>query len=136
LRRDVGRQRLGRVINAFDDILVALARDSLDLASEERVTSKRDTGMPMGWFTSDREKYATLASAWVLPEPKRCVQCGVCSFNCPMTIDVRRHVWLREPVVDSRCLTCGECVKRCPRGLLRFEPITDTVSASRAKEAR
>ena len=53
-----------------------------------------------------------------------------------MAIDVRRHVWLREPVVDSRCLTCGECVKRCPRGLLRFEPIADTASADRAKEAR
>ena len=51
------------------------------------------------------------------------MQCGVCSFNCPMGIDVRRHVWRNEPVVDSRCLTCGECVKRCPRGLLRFEPI-------------
>lgn len=90
----------------------------------------------MGWFTSDKEKYDTLASAWVLPEPKRCVQCGVCSFNCPMAIDVRRHVWLREPVEDGRCLTCGECVKRCPRGLLRFEPITDAASADRAKAAR
>jgi len=74
----------------------------------------------MGWFSSDKEKYETLA----------------CSFNCPMAIDVRRHVWLREPVIDSRCLTCGECVKRCPRGLLRFEPIVDTTSANRAKEAR
>jgi ferredoxin len=42
-----------------------------------------------------------------------------------MGIDVRRHVWRDEPVVDSRCLTCGECVTRCPRGLLRFEPIAD-----------
>ena len=78
----------------------------------------------MSWFKSDREKYAALATAWVVPEPRRCVQCGVCSFNCPMDIDVRRYVWRSEPVVDSRCLTCGECVKRCPRGLLRFEPIT------------
>ena len=78
----------------------------------------------MGFFTADREKYRTLAGAWVTPEPLRCVQCGVCSFNCPMGIDVRRHVWRGEPVVDSACLTCGECVQRCPRGLLRFEPIT------------
>ena len=76
------------------------------------------------WFKVDREKYATLATAWVAPEPHRCVQCGLCSFNCPMSIDVRRHVWRAEPVGDGRCLTCGECVKRCPRGLLRFEPIT------------
>lgn len=77
----------------------------------------------MGLFSTDREKYRTLATAWVIPEPRRCVQCGVCSFNCPMGVDVRRHVWLGVPVRDSRCLTCGECVRRCPRGLLRFEPI-------------
>jgi NAD(P)H-nitrite reductase large subunit len=40
-----------------------------------------------------------------------------------MSIDVRRSVWLGEPVKDGRCLTCGECIQRCPRGLLRFEQI-------------
>ncbi len=79
--------------------------------------------MGPGWFTSDRAKHVALATVWVMPEPSRCVQCGICSFHCPMEIDVRRHVWRGEPVVDSHCLTCGECVERCPRGLLRFEPI-------------
>ncbi len=77
----------------------------------------------MGFFTADREKYRTLAGAWVVPEPRRCVQCGVCSFNCPMGLDVRRHAWRDEPVGDGGCLTCGECAKRCPRGLLHFEPM-------------
>jgi ferredoxin len=75
------------------------------------------------WFESDRAKHEALATAWVVPEPSRCVQCGICSFSCPVEIDVRRHVWRGEPVKDARCLTCGECVKRCPRGLLRFAPI-------------
>ena len=91
----------------------------------------------MGFFTADRERYRTLAVAWVTPEPLRCVQCGVCSFNCPMGIDVRRRVWRVEPVMDSACLTCGECVRRCPRGLLRFEPITDVQGqAEQAREER
>jgi NAD-dependent dihydropyrimidine dehydrogenase PreA subunit len=72
---------------------------------------------------ADQAEHATLAVAWVVPEPSRCVQCGICSYSCPMGIDVRRHVWLGEPVTDSRCLTCGQCVYRCPRKLLRFEPI-------------
>jgi ferredoxin len=76
------------------------------------------------WFESDKAKHVALATAWVMPEPTRCVQCGICSFNCPMAIDVRRSVWQDEPVKDSHCLTCGECVKRCPRGVLRFEPIS------------
>jgi len=50
-----------------------------------------------------------------------------------MEIDVRRHVWLGEPVKDGYCLTCGECVRRCPRGVLRFERITLTVSAESKK---
>ncbi len=62
-----------------------------------------------------------LVEALVVPEPSRCVQCGICSYHCPIGIDVRRHSWTGEPVVDSHCLTCGECVARCPRGVLRFE---------------
>ncbi|OQY81540.1 MAG: hypothetical protein B6D40_10765 [Anaerolineae bacterium UTCFX3] len=45
----------------------------------------------------------------------------MCSYNCPINIDVRRHAWTGEAVQNSRCLTCGECVARCPRGALRFE---------------
>jgi heterodisulfide reductase subunit C len=86
----------------------------------------------MRWFESDRQKYVTRATAWVVPAPGRCVQCGVCSFNCPMAIDVRRYVWRATPVEDGRCLTCGECVKRCPRGVLRFLPMLDTTGARRA----
>ena len=77
----------------------------------------------MEWLIDERARYRALAGEWVAPEPRRCVQCGVCSFNCPMGIDVRRHVWLAQPVTEGRCLTCGECVKRCPRGLLRFVPM-------------
>jgi ferredoxin len=54
---------------------------------------------------------------------KRCVQCGICSFNCPINIDVRRHAWENEPIFNSRCLSCGECVMRCPRGVIKFERI-------------
>ena len=64
---------------------------------------------------------ALLAEACVVPESARCVQCGICSYSCPIAIDVRRHAWSGEPVKDSRCLTCGECIARCPRGVLSFE---------------
>ncbi len=69
----------------------------------------------------DQARRATLVTAEVVSEAGRCVQCGICSFFCPINIDVRRHAWLGEPVRESHCLTCGECVARCPRGVLRFE---------------
>ena len=69
----------------------------------------------------DRAKRDALVSAHVVAEPSRCVECGICGYNCPLGIDVRSHARQGIPVADNRCLTCGECVARCPRGTLRFE---------------
>jgi ferredoxin len=74
-------------------------------------------------FRRDSQRRKALAAAHVVPEAIRCVQCGICSFSCPIGIDVRLHARLGQNVVDRRCLTCGECVARCPRGVLRFEPV-------------
>ena len=63
-----------------------------------------------------------MVEAVVVAETIRCVECGICSFNCPLGIDVRTHVRLGRPVADAYCLTCGDCVARCPRGTLRLEP--------------
>lgn len=63
----------------------------------------------------------SMAAGFVVPDPYRCVQCGICSYNCPIGIDVRAHAWRGDPVKHTECLTCGECVARCPRGALRFE---------------
>ncbi len=73
------------------------------------------------FFRADSNRREALVVAYVVPESSRCVQCGICSYNCPQGIDVRRHAWQGEPVRDSHCLTCGECINRCPRGVLSFE---------------
>ena len=72
-------------------------------------------------FKPEHARRAALVEAYVVPDPGRCVQCGICSLNCPIEIDVRRMAWLGLPIKESRCLTCGECVARCPRDVLRFE---------------
>ena len=72
-------------------------------------------------FSKTAQKHERLASQAVVPDPQRCVQCGICSYNCPLGIDVRLHALQGLAVVESKCLTCGECVKRCPRGVLRFD---------------
>jgi ferredoxin len=69
----------------------------------------------------DKQRRQAMVSAVVIAEPVRCVECGICSFNCPLGIDVRTHARLGRPVADSYCLTCGDCVARCPRGTLRLE---------------
>ena len=74
-----------------------------------------------GLFKQESTRRQALVQGYVVPESSRCVQCGICSYNCPINIDVRHHAWLGIPVKDSHCLTCGECVARCPRGVLQFE---------------
>ena len=71
-------------------------------------------------FVAESQRRTALTTGHVVPEAGRCVQCGICNFNCPIGIDVRRHAWNGEAVKHSKCLTCGECVARCPRGVLHF----------------
>lgn len=68
-------------------------------------------------------RHQVLSEAQVVPDAAHCVQCGICSYNCPIGIDVRAHAWRGRPINDSHCLTCSECVNRCPRGVLSFERI-------------
>ena len=57
----------------------------------------------------------------VVPDANRCVQCGVCAYNCPMGIPVRDYAHRGLPVDDAGCITCGQCIQVCPRGTLRWE---------------
>jgi ferredoxin len=70
-----------------------------------------------------------LAEGRVIPEAARCIQCGICSYNCPVDIDVRNDAWRGHAVTDRRCILCGECVSRCPRGTLRIGALADPVHA-------
>jgi ferredoxin len=69
----------------------------------------------------EKRRHQALCAGRVMTDGTRCVQCGVCSYNCPMGIDIRGYTWRGEPIYDSRCIACGECVARCPRGVLHFE---------------
>ena len=57
----------------------------------------------------------------VVPDASRCVQCGVCGYNCPVGIPVRDYACRGLPVSDPACISCGNCVNVCPRGTLRWE---------------
>jgi ferredoxin len=58
--------------------------------------------------------------ARVTPDSSRCVQCGVCGYNCPVGIPVRDYA-CRGRIVDlAECVQCGQCIEACPRGTLRW----------------
>lgn len=72
---------------------------------------------------TDQHRLTLLGRAVVTATPGRCVQCGICSYNCPAGIDVRARARVGEPVLDPRCLRCGACVARCPRSTLRLSEL-------------
>jgi ferredoxin len=80
--------------------------------------------VPKRLLQRDRLKRRAMVSAVVVAEAVRCVECGICSYSCPMGIDVRLHARKGLPIAHQYCLTCGECVARCPRGTLRFDVAT------------
>ena len=58
----------------------------------------------------------------VTADASRCVQCGICGYNCPVGIEVREFARRGENVTDTRCISCGACVENCPRGTLKWGP--------------
>jgi len=74
-------------------------------------------------FIKDTHHFTTLSSGLVVPDGERCVQGGICSYSCPIGIDVRANAWENKSIQDSHSMTCGECVARCPSDVLHFERI-------------
>jgi ferredoxin len=58
----------------------------------------------------------------VTADASRCVQCGICGYNCPVGIEVREYARRGENVTDPRCISCDACIEKCPRGTLRWGP--------------
>jgi ferredoxin-type protein NapH len=48
-----------------------------------------------------------------------CSNCGTCTRNCPMSLDVHSMVQ-RADMEHDECILCGTCVDGCPRSALRF----------------
>ncbi|MCB0027363.1 MAG: 4Fe-4S binding protein [Anaerolineales bacterium] len=83
-------------------------------------------GIFSNWRRNKTEVIETVVSGLkqVSADQSRCVQCGICGYNCPVGIEVRDYAWRGLNVTDPRCISCGTCVERCPRGTLRWgDPI-------------
>ena len=62
-------------------------------------------------------------------ESEKCIDCKLCTKNCPMSLDV--HAMVRSSGMDSpECISCAACVDVCPKKVLSF-----TFSSSRSKKS-
>lgn len=52
-------------------------------------------------------------------EPDKCVSCGKCTKNCPMSLDIGAMVKTGKPD-STECINCLECVDGCPQHAIGF----------------
>ena len=57
---------------------------------------------------------ASLALIRKKPTGNECTQCGSCSKNCPMDVDVMSFIKSGKPIHSSECILCGICSDICP----------------------
>lgn len=89
----------------------------------------------------DHERLGLLARGFVVAEPGRCVECGLCAYNRPMGVDTRKYARAGLPILDAACILCGSCVVHCPRGTLRLavpdeREADDSINVDQAAERR
>ena len=72
--------------------------------------------------TNQKPAFGNTGLEQVTADASRCVQCGICVYNCPVGIEVREYARRGENVTDSRCIGCGTCIEKCIRGTLRWGP--------------
>jgi ferredoxin-type protein NapH len=52
-------------------------------------------------------------------EPDRCIGCGRCTRDCPMSLDVNGMVESGS-MENGECILCGSCVDGCPEQVIHY----------------
>lgn len=60
--------------------------------------------------------FSVLRIFGVKRDTEKCGQCGNCTRNCPMNIDVAHTEFVRHP----NCIGCLSCISSCPKGHLKY----------------
>ncbi|MGE5412111.1 MAG: 4Fe-4S binding protein [Clostridiales bacterium] len=65
--------------------------------------------------------YSKLGLIKVKIDHDKCINCGACTKNCQMSVNVAKHIENYGPAIsDGRCISCGDCIDRCPKKALQF----------------
>lgn len=71
---------------------------------------------PMGTMAHYVAKFELFKSKFthVAFDKNKCVDCKICSKNCPIGVDVLSHKNAGK-VMDADCIKCSACVEKCPK---------------------
>lgn len=51
--------------------------------------------------------------------PEKCIACGTCTSNCPMSINVQERV-KKNDLEDADCVLCGQCADNCKQHVISY----------------
>ncbi|MEE8403043.1 MAG: 4Fe-4S binding protein [Candidatus Hydrothermarchaeaceae archaeon] len=73
---------------------------------------------PAGAFIGAISKRGRFA---ISGDQEKCTECGICTANCQMGIDVRDFISNGTKIKSDQCVGCGICISMCPVKILKFE---------------
>lgn len=78
---------------------------------------------PMGAFLGIVSK---ISPNKIERDEEKCIDCGICSRQCPMNIDVEKE----KEITTAECINCQNCVLSCPKeGVLKIKQGKKVVSS-------
>jgi len=72
--------------------------------------------MIMGRWIRNRVRWPALR---LRSEPSKCIDCQICTRDCPMSLDVNGMVRSGD-MENSECILCGKCVDGCPKDVIHY----------------
>lgn len=72
--------------------------------------------MVIGTKIKDRLGYPSLH---LEADPEKCIKCGACSKNCPMSLEVAKMVQAGH-LQNSECILCGKCADSCSKKAVKL----------------
>ena len=84
-------------------------------------TFRKKTGLVLDpYFSGTKIKnWLKYPSLHLEAQPDACINCGKCSKNCPMGLQVNEMVQ-KDNMCSVDCINCGECVSNCPKDAISF----------------
>lgn len=72
--------------------------------------------MIIGTKIKDRLGYPSLH---LEADSEKCVQCGLCSKSCPMSLEIAKMVQTHR-LQNNECILCGECAAHCGKKAIKL----------------
>jgi polyferredoxin len=65
------------------------------------------------------KNFLRIPSLGLKADSSKCLNCGTCDANCPMSLDVSKSV-ASGSMDNTECILCGSCADNCKGGAIKY----------------